>query len=396
MKTIMKIKTMFALFTCLAFCLDGWAQQKYEINGTVKSMPNYKVTVTLYYSSSTGQFKSEISVVTDGKFKFTGEVPKPQGAFLAMTDGEDNLNAALGRGANDPNAVKLVQIGMYLEEGNITAVLDHEKQTDAVITGTPQNNSFQQFRPVMEKYKKLEASIYARNKAAAGDAAKTDALLTEYNKMVGTRAVEIGELIKKNPESLGALDLLGRWIDPAVNLAGAKKYFAYLSTDRQNSAPGQRYQARIKRAGITDIDAMAPDFTMSDVNGKPSKLSDYKGKYVLLDFWASWCVPCRKETPNLISAYKEYKDKNFEILAVSLDGGKADSREQWLGAIKTDQMTWPQLSDLQGFDSNIVSAYAISAIPMNFLIDPSGKIIAKNLRGQELKDTLAKLLQASK
>ena len=388
----MKMKKIFVIFVCLALGMAGFAQQKYEINGTVKSMPTYKVTVTLYYSAANGQFKSETSVVTNGKFKFIGEVPKVQGAFLAMTDGDDNLNAALGRGANDPTAIKLVQIGMYLEQGQITAVLDHEKQTDAVITGTPQNDSFQQFRPVMEKYKRLEAGIYARNKAAASDAAKTDALLIEFNKMVAARAVEIGELIKKNPESLGGVDLLGRWIDPAVNLAGARKYFAYLSAERQSSPAGQRYSSRIKRAGITDIDAMAPDFSMPDSTGKIRNLSDFKGKYVLLDFWASWCAPCRKETPNLINVYQTYKDKKFEILAVSLDGGKADARDKWLEAIKQDKMTWPQVSDLQGFDSNLVTVYAITVIPMNLLIDPNGKIVAKNLRGQDLRDALSKFL----
>ena len=141
-----------------------------------------------------------------------------------------------------------------------------------------------------------------------------------------------------------------------------------------------------------DIGAMAPDFSMPDVNGKIRKLSDFKGKYVLLDFWASWCMPCRKETPNLISAYNQFKDKKFEILAVSLDGGKDDARDKWLEAIHEDKMTWPQVSDLSGFNSNIAAVYAIQSIPMNFLIDPSGKIVSKNLRGQDLKDALGKLL----
>jgi len=388
------MKKVLLLLNCLLITIVSWAQQKFTIDGTMKAIPSYKVTVTLYYSES-GKFKSETCEVVKGKFKFAGEVSKPQSAFLAMIDGDDNLSAALGRGANDPNAVKLVQIGMFLEAGQITATLDYERQTEAVITGTPQNNSFQQFRPVMEKYKRLEASIYARNKAAGGDATKSNALLAEYNEMLANRATEIGELIKKNPESLGGIDLLGRWIDPAENLAGAKKYFAYLSQEHQNSPVGQRYLARIKRAGVTDIGAMAPDFSMPDTTGKIRKLSDFKGQYVLLDFWASWCIPCRKETPNLISAYQQYKNSKFEILAVSLDGGRADSREKWLEAIRQDKMTWTQISDLSGFNNNVTSVYSITAIPMNILIDPTGKIIGKNMRGQELQNKLSKLFQTS-
>jgi len=383
---------MIALVCGLGFSLATLAQQKYEIAGTVKSMPNYKVTVTLYYAAPSGEFKKDTCVVNNNRFSFAGEVSRPVAAFLAMTDGDDNLNRALGRGATDPNAVKLVQIGMFLEQGKITAVLNHEQQSNATITGTANNDSFQAFRPVMEKYKLREAAIYARNRAAGNDAGKADAALQDYNKMVAERTIEIGELIKNNPESLAAVDLMGRWIDPAQNLVAARKYFAYLSAERQNSPAGKRYQLRIKTAGNVDIDAMAPDFALPDTSGKVNKLSDYKGKYVLLDFWASWCAPCRKETPNLINTYKQFKDKKFEILAVSLDGGKNDDRNKWLAAIEEDKMTWPQVSDLAGFNSNVVQVYSISAIPMNFLIDPNGKIVAKNLRGQELKDVLSKLL----
>jgi peroxiredoxin len=134
---------------------------------------------------------------------------------------------------------------------------------------------------------------------------------------------------------------------------------------------------------------MAMDFMQNDTTGKAVKLSDFRGQYVLVDFWASWCKPCRAENPNLLAAYKKFKDKNFTILGVSLDEER--SRRAWLGAVQKDSLPWTQVSDLQGFKSKAAEMYGVTAIPSNFLIDPSGKIIARNLRGEELEKKLETL-----
>lgn len=133
----------------------------------------------------------------------------------------------------------------------------------------------------------------------------------------------------------------------------------------------------------------APNLTMQDVNGKPVSISDFKGKYLLVDFWASWCGPCRQENPNVVAAYNQYKDKNFTILGVSLD----DDKQAWVEAIKKDGLAWHQMSDLKQWESAAVNAYQFDGIPFNVLIDPQGTIIASSLRGPDLEAKLAEVLK---
>ncbi len=136
------------------------------------------------------------------------------------------------------------------------------------------------------------------------------------------------------------------------------------------------------------VGSMAPDFTLNGTDGKPLTLSSFKGKYVLVDFWASWCGPCRAENEHVVNAYNKFKNKNFTILGVSLD----EKKDEWIAAIREDQLTWTHVSDLQGWESKVVSLYAFDGIPYNILLDPSGKILATSLRGDDLEKMLEKTL----
>jgi peroxiredoxin len=139
----------------------------------------------------------------------------------------------------------------------------------------------------------------------------------------------------------------------------------------------------------TAVGAIAPEFTLNDTLGNPVSLSSYKGKFVLVDFWASWCGPCRAENPNVVKSYAKFHNKGFDILGVSLDDER--SKQNWLNAIRHDGLTWQQVSDLKGWNNEVAKLYVIKAIPQNVLLDPSGKIIAKNLRADALEKKLTEL-----
>jgi peroxiredoxin len=159
-----------------------------------------------------------------------------------------------------------------------------------------------------------------------------------------------------------------------------------LSPVLKATGDGKFLAGMVQHMKAVQLGAIAPDFTQPDTAGTPINLKSFRGKYVLVDFWASWCHPCRAENPNLVKAFNHYKGNSLAILSISLDTKGA--KDAWLQAINTDGMLWTQVSDLSGWNNTVAKEYGVTAIPQNFLVDPQGKIVAKNLRGDGLEKKL--------
>jgi thiol-disulfide isomerase/thioredoxin len=197
------------------------------------------------------------------------------------------------------------------------------------------------------------------------------------------------DFIKENPNSFISFDAIKYLAGPVPDYSKIAPLFNSLSSDVQNTIAGKEYAKLLKGVKATAIGEMALEFTQNDPDGKPVKLSGFKGKYVLVDFWASWCSPCRAENPNVVKAYNKYHEKGLEIISVSLDDIKG--KDAWLAAIKKDGLIWKHVSDLKGQKNEVAVLYGIKAIPQNVLLDKTGKIIGKNLRGEALNKKLEEI-----
>ncbi|MEI3797776.1 MULTISPECIES: AhpC/TSA family protein [unclassified Chitinophaga] len=197
------------------------------------------------------------------------------------------------------------------------------------------------------------------------------------------------QFITSHPKSIASIWLMMNELRSRLEPEEFRQLFESLDKSVQESQYGQSVTAYVKSLKANVLNVAADDFSQEDTKGKPVKLSSFRGKYVLVDFWASWCGPCRQENPNVVKAYNRFKDKNFTILGVSLD----DNRDRWLRAIDQDGLAWTQVSDLRGWGNEVAVQYGVQSIPTNFLVDPTGKIIARNLRGEELEAKLEQLLK---
>lgn len=380
----MKKEMKKILFTGLALSLPfiAAAQKGYTIKGQIGKLD--KPAKAFLIINDNGKVKVDSVMIVNSKFEFKGSTPSPTDANIRIRHTLDKNSGA---------APKKDAKSFLLDNENISFVTSTDSISKAVITGSTLTDESVKvdnyLRPVYDQYQKLDDEFKSQPEAKKQD--------KDYIKTLEARAKVIADeivaaklkYVKENPDQYMSVMALNSTLAPGFDAIAAEKVFLGINENLRNSYLGKKVAERIASTKKTQDGVEAPEFSQTDVDGKIVKLSDYRGKYVLVDFWASWCAPCRRENPNLIKAYDQYHAKGFEILGVSLD--KPADREKWLKAIADDKLIWKQVSDLKGWENAAAKLYEVTAIPMNFLIDPDGKIIAKELRGQVLSDKLKSL-----
>ena len=358
--------------------------QSYRLTVRLKSAAPKAWLVAEY--GMTDQKVLDSATVQNGTFLFKGVAGDPP---VKATLVIDHTGAGLNGLGN-----KADRRVVYLSKGNILFT-GRDSLRHTAIKGSKLNAEYAQYdASVLTVVDQAMSDVNATFAAATAEQKKDKAFLDGLMDQVKTALKERDSLTlvfaREHPDSYISLAMLKETAGKDIDVSKIGPVFKGLSARLRASTEGAEFAASIEDARLTSIGALAPDFMQTDTNGRPVRLSDFRGKYVLLDFWASWCGPCRAENPNVVKAYNQYRDKNFTVLSVSLD--QPGKKEAWLAAIKADGLSWTQVSDLRFWNNAAARQYAIKAIPQNFLIDPTGKIIGKNLRGLALEKKLEEVL----
>jgi peroxiredoxin len=362
-------KTLFIL-AAFAITLTACNKEKqYIINGTIAGIENGKASLQVYEQGK--WVTTDSAVIKEGKFVFKGKVQLPEMRYLVIDGISDNFPFFV---ENSKIALKVKKDSIDKSEvtGSATHALYLDYQKQVATIDANENVAY-------ENYKK------AKQAGNLADIKKYDSIATLFDKDKGKVMMDF---VVKNPKSVVGpyLVISNSW---QFELTDLESVISGIDTSLKNSGYVIKIKDRIEILKKVAVGQVAPDFSLTDSTGKAVSLSSFRGQLILVDFWASWCSPCRAENPNFVAIYKEFHPNGFQMLGVSLDKDRA----KWLKAIRDDKLTWNHISDLKGWECAASQLYGINSIPANVLVDPEGKIIARNIFGDELRKKLKELLK---
>lgn len=351
-----------AVFSCQT------AKDEYSIKGSIAGVETGKIYLQKLVD---GQPQSvDTADVVDGKFSFKGKMEIPDIRFLRLN--EQDYFAQF-----------------FLDNASITVKANKDSLRNTKITGSPSQDVFQAYVAEMEKLNKDVMALQEKyqNAMTTGNTNEADKAKIDYQAMIDNNKVYTKNFVKEHSNSVVAAYITLVQLASQVEGAELDSITSKFAPEIGTSEYVVKLKEMIAEQKKTAVGVEAPDFTMNDPEGKPVQLSSLRGKVVMIDFWASWCAPCRQENPNVVKLYQQYHDKGFEIIGVSLDRAK----EEWVQAIKDDQLSWIHVSDLQYWQNAAARLYGVNSIPQTYLLDKEGKIIAKGLRSEQLATKLSEL-----